>query len=124
MSTYGDKSIFVEQTRNGGISMGRAPDVTQITSLTTGVTSDGYSGKITTVTATVATDATTAFTVTNNIVTTNSLVNVFIMDYTGAGQIHLHVSNISSGSFSIRISNYSGTFALNDAIEIGYTVFN
>jgi len=68
---------------NGGITVPKTANVTQTTSITTGVTSNGVAGQITTVSATTASAATSSFTVTNSAVTSSSYVFLQLVSYSG-----------------------------------------
>jgi len=110
---------------NGGITVPKTANVTQTTSITTGVTSNGVAGQITTVTATTASAQTSSFTVTNSAVTSSSYVFLQLVSYSGTiytnGIPLLTVSNITSGSFQINILN-AGANALNGSLVITYLV--
>lgn len=97
--------------------------VSQSTSITSGVTLDTQSGIITSVTSTLATFGNASFTVTNNSVSTDSLVLGNIVNYSGSNGIPTaRIQAITSGSFTVTLSNASGTSALNGTVKIGYLV--
>jgi ATP-dependent DNA ligase len=100
-------------------------NVTQATSITTGVTVNAHSGVITTVSSTLAANTETTFTVTNSKVTTDSKIFLQIQ-YANAstGVPTVHVSSISAGSFVIDLLNASTTAALNDVVKIHYMILD
>lgn len=124
-------------TFNGNVALGNAAtdtitmigaDVTQATSVTTGVTVNGSSGKITTVSVSINAAVSNAFTVTNSVVTAASRVYVNVVDYSGvvtglAGIPYVYVDAIASGSFSIVVAN-PGTSTLAGVLIISYLVVN
>ena len=110
---------------SGGVVFPKST-VTQITSITTGVTIDDVSGVITTVTATTAGEATDSFVVTNNRVLASSVVLVSLDGYSGTlstnGLPLITVTGISAGSFTMNVSNAHGTAALSGTLDIGFVV--
>lgn len=101
-------------------------NVTQATSITTGVTANGSAGIITTVSSTLAADATAEFTVTNSAVAATSVVLVSIADYAGTygtnGIPVVNVDSIAAGSFKVDLSNVHSTNALSGVVKISYLV--
>lgn len=98
-------------------------NVTQITSETTGVTVNANTGVITTFALTTAAQAKTVFTVTNSVVTTDSLISVsLIYDEAAAGIPVVSVSDVANGSFKIIIANADATLALDDLAKIVFTI--
>lgn len=104
--------------------------VTQITSITTGVTISAKKGIITTVAATAGAAGATpnVFTVTNSSATAASFITASIMDYAGTiatnGNPVVIVDNRIAGAFDLVISNLHGTNALNGVLQIGYEIKN
>lgn len=96
--------------------------VTQLTSNTTGVTINSNAGIITTVSSTLATGASASFTVTDSSVLSSSLVLSSIVNYTGTGLARVHVSGITTGSFSMTLGNSHPTTAMNAVVKIGFFV--
>lgn len=96
--------------------------VTQITSITTGVTTDSVCGQITTVSATLAAGAEATFTVTDVFVDAQDVVLVAVGSYAGAGLPVVHCTRVAAGAFDITISNLDGAAALNAAIVINFAV--
>lgn len=96
--------------------------ITQITSITTGVTLNASSGVITTVSSTIAASGTATFTVTNSCITTASVITLQ-MQYTGTlvtnGIPIVFIGTVSAGSFTITIVNI-GTNALNNTMKIHF----
>jgi hypothetical protein len=116
---------------SGGVYCLNAPfydrgTVTQLTSISTGVTLNKTSGTITTVSTVLASSAFAIFTVTNSTVSATSLVSAQITDYSiaysGGGHPHVNVDNISAGSFDIALMN-SGGSALGGILKIQFTVY-
>lgn len=101
-------------------------NVTQGTSITTGVTANGSAGIITTVSASLAADATAEFTLTNSAIAATSVVLVSIADYAGTygtnGIPMVAVDTIAAGSCKINLSNVHGTNALSGVVKITYLV--
>lgn len=109
----------------GGISFPKAT-ITQLTSLTTGVTVNSTAGVITTVPATLASNATASFVVTNNRVAATSVVVAGVQAYSGTfgtnGIPTAAVSAVAAGSFTVTLANSHGTAALNGAVGISFLV--
>lgn len=101
-------------------------NVTQGTSITTGVTANGSAGIITTVSSTLAAETTAEFTVTNSSVSASSVVLVSVADYSGTygtnGIPVVSVDTIGAGSFKVDLTNTHGTNALNGIVKIAYLV--
>jgi hypothetical protein len=107
------------------ISLVNYNSVDQITSITTGVQLNSPFGHINTISATTSTQGTVSFNFINNIVTSNSLVQLSINDYTGSqGLPSVYVSNITTGNFNVNISNHSITDPLNGQLKLAYSIMN
>jgi hypothetical protein len=96
--------------------------VTQITSITTGVTVNAYSGAITTVSQTVAAGAEAEFTVTNSKVAATDVVVACIKTHTSAGTFAVDVSAVAAGSFKLRLTNLDAAAAGNNVLVINFVV--
>lgn len=101
--------------------------VTQITSITTGVTINKPAGVITTVSSTLAALAVASFTVSNTTVTTSSIVIASICGYSGTfltnGFPILSISNVTTNAFTVNIFNGgNGVAALSGVINISFVV--
>lgn len=96
--------------------------VTQGTSITTGVTCSAYSGVITTVSQTVAAGAEAEFTVTNTKVAATDVVVAAIKDHTSAGTFAVDVSDVSAGSFKLRLTNLDASAAGDNVLVINFLV--
>lgn len=94
--------------------------VTQLTSITTGVTLNAPSGVITTVVSTLASLAEATFTVTNSFAKADSVILVST-EYVGAGHGDSGVASRSAGSFQITVAN-QGSVALDAVIKIHYMI--
>lgn len=96
--------------------------VTQATSITTGVTCNAYTGVITTVSQTVAAGAEAEFTVTNPKVAATDVVVAAIKDHTSAGTFDVSVSDVSAGSFKLRLTNLHASAAGDNVLVINFAV--
>ncbi len=94
------------------------------TSTTNAATINAQAGVITTEALTTAAAATYVMTLTNSLITANSIVNVTVGKgtATGAGLVPLTVTP-SAGSCVMVLQNPAGT-AVNGTVKIGFTVFN
>lgn len=96
--------------------------VTQITSITTGVTCNSLSGVITTVSQTVAAAGEAEFVVTNNKVAATDVVVVSIKTHTSQGTFIANVTETAAGSFKICLTNLHASLAGNNVLVINFTV--
>jgi hypothetical protein len=96
--------------------------VTQATSITTGVTCNANSGVITTVSQTVAAGAEAEFAVTNSKVAATDVVVACIKDHTSAGTFAVDVSDVSAGSFKLRLTNLHASAAGDNVLVINFLV--
>lgn len=94
--------------------------VTQITTISTGVTLSVLNGVITTVSSTLAADASASITVTNTKVTTASNIQLTCVS-AGAGTPYASLVSVGSGSFVVKLTNI-GTVALDSVIKIEFLV--
>lgn len=110
---------------NGTLATGTKNNVTQATSITTGVTVNGSSGTIITFNGTYAANSANTFTVTNNICTSTSLVFLSILQFSGtaANLPVVSSSSIANGSFVISVNNVTAA-AYSGTITIAYLVIN
>lgn len=106
-----------------GYATGTGGTVTQLTSKATGVTLHKLCGRITTHTAALAAAAEVTFVVTNNQVTTNSIILVNIQSGGTAGSYIVSVGAVGNGTFNIVLGNMS-TGSLSQAVLINFMVFN
>lgn len=106
--------------------------IIQATNITTGLTINGTTGKITTQAATTAAEASDTFTVTNNRVGPSSIILANIESAVAQGIPIIQISNIvsgtqsASGSFDITLTNpgASGGDALAQAFVIRFVIIN
>jgi hypothetical protein len=106
----------------GQIALGKS-SVTQLTSITTGVTLNASAGVITTVSSTLAADTSATFTITNSNVQASSLVLANVVNYSGTqGAPVLRVQNVTGGAFSVVLRNVDDTDALNGIMKIAFIV--
>jgi hypothetical protein len=96
--------------------------VTQATSITTAVTCNAYSGVVTTVSQTIAAGAEATFTVNNSKVAATDCVGVVIKDHTSAGTFAASISDVSAGSFDIRLTNLDASAAGNNVLVLNFIV--
>ena len=97
-------------------------NVTQGTSITTGVTVNALNGVITTVSSTLATGSKTNFTVTNPNVLAGSKILVSVQyDEAATGWPVVLVSDIAAGSFKVILANSSGA-PLNNVVKVHYLI--
>lgn len=113
------------QISTGGKLKVIAANITQSTNINTPVSVNGAYGVITTVGATLSAGTYTNFTVSNYLITTNSMVNVYIIGYNGGTGIpSVYVSQMSNTQCIIKINNSHPTEALNQSLRIAYQVIN
>lgn len=96
--------------------------VTQLTSITTGVTANALTGVITTVSQTVAAGAEAEFTVTNSKVAATDVVVACIKTHTSAGEFLVGTSAVANGSFKLRLTNLHAANAGNNVLVINFIV--
>lgn len=96
--------------------------VTQLTSITTGVTCNALSGVITTVSQTVAAGAEADIVVTNSQVVATDVVVACIKTHTSAGTFTVSVSAVGAGSFTLRLTNLDAATAGNNVLVINFFV--
>lgn len=107
---------------NGSVKLAKS-NVTQLTNITTAVATTAGAGVITTVSSTLAAESATSFTVSNPHVTTSSVVMVSVNNYSGnQGLPGVRVQSVSSGQFTLVLSNAHSVAALNGIVKIGYLV--
>ena len=98
--------------------------VTQGTSITSGVSSSSPAGFVYTfTTGTIATSGSATFTVSNDLVNSNSLVTSSLVHYPGTGIPIVNTNNITSGSFDVTITNADSVNDVSGSLKIGYTIF-
>jgi hypothetical protein len=96
--------------------------VTQITSTTTGVTCNAYSGVITTFAQSVAAGGEVDFVVTNNKVAATDIIDVCIKTHTSAGTFIAAVATVAAGSFTIRLTNLHSANAGDALLVLNFIV--
>jgi hypothetical protein len=119
-------NIAFSRPTDGIIHSGRV-DVTQTTSLSTGVTCNSTCGIITLFSTTIAADTTRSFTVTNSTVQQDSLILVSSQtESTTAADlgIHFKVGTINNGSFTINITQTANQIAGSVVRKIHFKVIN
>ena len=114
----GADSMAVSST--AGVSFPKST-VTQITSISTGVTATKTSGVITTVSATSASGVSATFTVTNTTVAITDVIVCGVVGYSGTtGVPVVRVSAVSAGSFTVTLTNVHPTEALNGIVKVSF----
>ncbi len=105
------------------ISVSKAT-VTQVTSITSGVTINSSAGFINTFTGgSLSTSGNTSFIVTNSDVLTDSLVLCNVVKNAPAGNAVLTVNNITTGSFTLRLSNVDTVNAISGgSVKLAFAV--
>ena len=101
-------------------------NVTQITSVTTGVTTNATRGVITTVALTTAPSTVAGpFVITNSYVKTTSVVSATVEYANGkTGFPVVLVESVANGTFNIRLINVHISASLNDVIKIHFRITN
>ena len=100
-------------------------NVTQLVTISTGVTSNTSAGIVTTITATTAANLISTFTVTNSSCFTTSIIFVDIQDYSGTtGLPSVYVDDILDGSFKINLCNNHASAIFNGIFKIGFLINN
>ena len=94
--------------------------VTQITTISTGVTLNTSNGVITTVSSTLAADASASITVTNSKVLSTSNIHLTCVN-AGGGVALATVTSMTAGSFVVKLTNV-GTAAFDSVIKIQFLV--
>lgn len=97
--------------------------VTQITSITTGVTLNKLAGAITTVSQTIAAGAEATFRVTNSEVAATDIVVAHLKSTASAGGPFLaYVSAVAAGTFDVTVTNPHATAAGDNTLVISFAV--
>lgn len=117
--TFDDLTVTNLTTDKPVITKG---NVTQLTAITTGVTTNASAGVITTVSSTLAAGSNATFVVTNSKVTSSSVIMLTVDDSATAGLAKVNVQTVTNGAFSINITNIHGTNAFNNVIKIHFLV--
>lgn len=97
-------------------------NVTQITAITTGVTTNAGAGVITTVSSTLAAGSNAAFKVTNSKATATSVIQLTADDKATAGWARVNVQDVAAGEFYINVTNIHPTNAFNNIVKIHFVV--
>lgn len=99
--------------------------VTQITSISTAVTCNGYHGTITTFDPALAAGGEAAFTVNNSAVRSGDVVVVSVKSGPADSEhIVAYVTAVSDGSFQIALSNLAAANQGDGAMEINFAVIS
>jgi hypothetical protein len=96
--------------------------VTQLTSITTGVTCSALTGVITTVSQTVAAGAEADIVVTNTLVAATDVVVACIKTHTSGGTFAVSVATVAAGSFTLRLTNLHASAAGDNVLVINFLV--
>jgi len=100
--------------------------VTQLTSITTGVTLNAKKGLITTFTPSTAGLAATTFTVTNSFASATANIEAYVTNYGGTvvtnGLPYVFVKNKTATGFDVIVYNAHATNALSTSLVIGFEI--
>lgn len=119
----GQDASFVNLDVSNKLALGSFGTVTQVTSITTGVTLNTKRGAITTVDPTLAAAAEQEFVVTNSECHANDVVVVSVASGPSDNEhVMAFVSAVSEGSFSIVISNLATTNQADGAMVINFAI--
>jgi len=121
LAVTGTSTLTGQVALNGGLTVGKAT-VTQLTSITTGVTVNASAGVITTVSSTLAAGSNATFIVTNSKAIVGSVVMLTVDDSSTAGLAKVNVQTVAAGVFSINITNIHATNAFNNVLRIHFLV--
>lgn len=116
-------NVLITKAQGIGYSTGSGGVVTQLTSVTTGVTLNKPTGVITTRALSNAAGTEIAFTVTDSFVDVSDSVVVSPSAYAGTGTLLCYVRDVSAGSFTLCISNLHASAALNALAVINFSVY-
>ena len=121
--TAADEIVSTDPLLGVGYATGAGGTVTQITTITTGVTINKVCGTITTVSSTLATGVDASFVVTNSAVAATDVVVASIKSYGGTadGIPVVAVQATGAGSFTLNIMN-NGAVTLDAVIVISFAV--
>ena len=118
-----DDPTFRNLAVTGEVFLGGYGTVTQITSITTGVTLSTKRGAITTFDPALAAAGEATFTVTNTTVNLTSNVIVSVRtNVTAGGPVLAFVSAITAGTFNITLTNLHATTQADTAMVINFVV--
>lgn len=106
--------------KDGGVEVTKG-NVTQLTSIVTGVTSTASAGTITTVSATTAAGASDSFIVTTPFAKTTSKI-FLTANSAGTGIPYAVVSTKTNGTFTIKLLNVAATDPLNAVVTIDFLI--
>lgn len=120
MGNY-NSTVYKRQDDGAVVVQGQTA-VTQITSITTGVTCNALSGVITTVSQTVAAAGEADIVVTNNKVAATDVVSACIKTHTSAGSFVVVPVTVAAGSFTLRLSNLHASAAGDNVLVINFLV--
>ena len=132
----GDAASFSSVASSGDVTISGATsglkhtgrvDVTQLTSLSTGVTCNSTCGLIRLFDTTITADTTTEFTVTNSTVQADSLIIISPQTVSSTAAdlgIHFKVGTINNGSFTVHITHTGNQAAGSVARSIHFLVIN
>lgn len=96
--------------------------VTQVASITSGVTCNALSGVITTVPQTIAAGAEADIVVTNNMVAATDIIVACIKTHTSAGTFAAAVAGVAAGQFTLRLTNLHASAAGDNVLVINFFV--
>lgn len=122
-ASFSGQILQISPTKLLGYGAGAGGAVTQITSITTGVTLSKPCGQITTVASTLAAAAEAEFVVTNTLVSASDVI-VVSTTYDGGGTPIIYVRKVAAGAFTVGITNVHASAALDAVVVINFAVLN
>jgi len=96
--------------------------VTQVASITSGITCNALSGVITTVPQTIAAGAEADIVVTNNMVAATDIIVACIKTHASAGAFAVAVAGVAAGQFTLRLTNLHASAAGDNVLVINFFV--
>lgn len=122
-SEFGNLPKFSGNSVSSGVQVQKV-NVTQLTSITTGVTANASAGVITTVSAATAAGGAETFVLTNSKIFADSVVLAQVVDYAGTFGTGLPVAcvdTVADGSCDIVLMNPDGA-ALDNVVKVAFQV--
>lgn len=119
-------NVTVNALTVGSLSTSAGGAVTQLTSLSTGVTLNAIGGTITLYTGTIVADTNTQFVVTNSLVTSASVIFLskeFQSDVAANNGVHVSIASVADGNFTINITHTGNQNAAAITRKIHFFVF-
>lgn len=110
--------------KDGMVQYVKTALVTQLTDLTTAVTSNGVAGSIQTVSSTLGANTSATFTVNNSSMLATNFVELQLVSYSGTqGGLVLMATNFLAGSFDVTVRNTDPALAQDGVIVFTYYLY-